>query len=144
MVDGARQDPELTEAVRALARASDELSLAHYRVLAAIASGDERASRVATRLAIGRPTISAAVDALCLRGLLLRVGVQGDQRATALHLTEAGTSLLDRVEAAMTERLEKLRARTVDSDQLVASLIALGAAMDEVQAEQVARVTPAK
>jgi DNA-binding MarR family transcriptional regulator len=151
MAEGAGRDPELIEAVRALARASrflerasDELSLAHYRVLAAIASGDERASRVATRLAIGRPTISAAVDALCLRGLLARVGVKGDQRATALHLTEAGTALLDRVEAAMTERLEQLRTRTVDDDQLVAALIALGAAMDEVQAERVARVGPAK
>jgi DNA-binding MarR family transcriptional regulator len=151
MVDGARQESELVEAVRALARASrflerasDELSLAHYRVLAAIASGDERASRVATRLAIGRPTISAAVDALCLRGLLSRVGVEGDQRATALHLTEEGAALLDRVEAAMTERLEKLRARTVDGDQLVASLISLGAAIDEVQAEKVARVAPAR
>jgi DNA-binding MarR family transcriptional regulator len=90
-----RAGDELIEAVRALARASrflerssDELSLAHYRVLAAVASGDERASRVAQRLAIGRPTISAAVDALGQRGLLSRGTVEGDQRATALHLTE--------------------------------------------------------
>src|ERR1700728_2063445 len=74
------------EAVRALARAtrilergSGELSLAHYRVLSAIASGDERASRVAKRLAIGKPTVSAAVEALAQRGLLVRSAVDGDQ-----------------------------------------------------------------
>jgi DNA-binding MarR family transcriptional regulator len=54
----------LARATRVLERASGELSLAHYRVLAAIASGDERASRVANRLAIGKPTVSVAVEAL--------------------------------------------------------------------------------
>jgi DNA-binding MarR family transcriptional regulator len=134
---------DLIEAVRALARASrflerssDELSLAHYRVLAAIASGDERASRVAQRLAIGRPTISAAVDALNQRGLLSRRTVEGDQRATALHLTEAGAALLARVEAAMVERLEALAIRTPDGSQLVRTLIWLGGAIDQVQAER--------
>jgi DNA-binding MarR family transcriptional regulator len=144
MTDQAGDD--LIEAVRALARASrflerssDELSLAHYRVLAAIASGDERASRVAHRLAIGRPTISAAVDALSQRGLLSRRTVEGDQRATALHLSEKGAALLARVEAAMVERLESLAVRTSDGSQLVRTLIWLGGAMDEVQAERLVR-----
>lgn len=110
--------------------------MAHYRVLAAIASGDERASRVAQRLAIGRPTISAAVDALSQRGLLSRRTVEGDQRATALHLTEEGAALLARVEAAMVERLEALAMRTPDGSQLVRTLIWLGGAIDEVQAER--------
>jgi DNA-binding MarR family transcriptional regulator len=138
-----RAGDELIEAVRALARASrflerssDELSLAHYRVLAAVASGDERASRVAQRLAIGRPTISAAVDALSQRGLLSRGTVEGDQRATALHLTEEGVALLARVETAMVERLETLAIRTPDGSRLVRTLIDLGGAIDQVQAER--------
>ena len=67
---------------RVLERASGDLSMAHYRVLAAVADGDERASRVAARLALGKPTISASVDALCRRGLLTREDVVHDQRAT--------------------------------------------------------------
>ena len=101
------------EAVRALARASSlmerassELSLAHYRVLSAISSGDERASRIAGRLAIGKPTISAAVNAMCERGLLVRMDVEGDLRAVDLRLTLKGRRLLERVEAEMIRRIE--------------------------------------
>src|SRR2546430_2043870 len=94
------------EAVRALARLSrvlergtGELSLAHYRVLAAVADGHERASRVAARLALGKPTISASVDALCRRGLITRDAAE-DQRAATLRITEAGSALLAEVDAA--------------------------------------------
>jgi DNA-binding MarR family transcriptional regulator len=134
-----------TEAVRALARASrmlerssSELSMAHYRVLAAIAAGDERASRIATRLAIGKPTISAAVDALCQRGLLARTDVAGDQRAAALRLTEEGRRVLTEVEVQMTDRLDDLVRRTPAPDQVLESLTWLGAAIDQVMAERVA------
>jgi DNA-binding MarR family transcriptional regulator len=51
---------------------SSELNMVHYRVLSAIASGEDRASRVAERLELGRPAISAAVDALCRAGYLVR------------------------------------------------------------------------
>src|ERR1700678_4177691 len=98
-------DPEI-EAARGLARASsvlerasDELSLAHYRVLSAVASGQERASHVAARLALGRPTVSAAVDSLSKRGLLDRLSVDGDHRVAVLRLTAEGEELLVRVEA---------------------------------------------
>lgn len=128
----------LARASRVLERASGELSLAHYRVLSAIASGDERASRVAARLAIGKPTVSAAVDALVQRSLLLRSGVDGDQRVAALHLTPEGEALLSRVEAEMISRIDDLRGRTPDPDQLLQSLIWLGAAIDEAQAQRAA------
>jgi DNA-binding MarR family transcriptional regulator len=140
-VSGTRRSQ--VEAVRALARASrvlerasGELSLAHYRVLSAVASGDERASRVASRLAIGKPTISAAVDTLCQRGLLLRSQVDGDQRAASLRVTPDGVALLARVEAEMIRRIEDLCARTPDGTQLIRSLVWLGAAIDETQAER--------
>jgi DNA-binding MarR family transcriptional regulator len=126
----------LARASRVLERASGELSLAHYRVLSAIASGDERASLVASRLAIGKPTISAAVDSLCQRGLLFRSGVEGDQRAAALGLTPEGTATLARVEAEMIRRIDDLCARTPDGRQLTESLVWLGVAIDEAQAER--------
>jgi DNA-binding MarR family transcriptional regulator len=125
------------EAVRALARASSslervsgEVSLAHYRVLSAIASGDERASGIARKLAVGKPTVSAAVESLCHRGLLVRRSAVGDQRAADLHLTEEGAALLERVETAMVARLDDLCSRTPDGATLIRSLTWLGAALD--------------
>ena len=128
----------LARASRVLERASGELSLAHYRVLAAIASGDERASRVANRLAIGKPTVSAAVEALAQRGLLVRSAVDDDQRVAVLHLTPEGQALLARVEAKMISRIDDLCARTPDPDQLMESLVWLGAAIDDWQAQRMA------
>jgi DNA-binding MarR family transcriptional regulator len=131
------------EAVRSLARASSvleratgELSLAHYRVLAAIASGDERASLVARKLAVGKPTVSAAVDSLCRRGLLRRSPVAGDQRAAALHLTGEGRLVLDGAEVEMVERLDDLARRTPDATRLIDALVWLGAALDARSADR--------
>jgi DNA-binding MarR family transcriptional regulator len=128
----------LARATRVLERASGELSLAHYRVLSAIASGEERASRVAERLAIGKPTVSAAVEVLAQRGLLLRSAVDGDQRVAVLHLTPDGQALLARVEAEMIRRIDDLCARTPDPDRLMESLVWLGAAIDDRQAQRAA------
>jgi DNA-binding MarR family transcriptional regulator len=132
-------------AVRALARvsrvleaASPDVSLAHYRVLAAVASGEERASLVAARLALGKPAVSAAVESLCRRGLLDRLDVVADGRAVALSLTTEGALVLDRVEREMTRRVVDLCARTADPDALVECLAQLGTAMDDVRAERLA------
>jgi DNA-binding MarR family transcriptional regulator len=129
---------DAAEAVRTLARIArvlerrcgEELSLAHVRVLAAVADGDERASRVAERLTLGKPAVSAAVDALVTRGLLRRSDVASDQRAIRLEVTDAGRTALDRAESAMTDALETLAARTGHRDETVAALVALGAALD--------------
>jgi DNA-binding MarR family transcriptional regulator len=128
----------LARTSRLLERASGELSLAHYRVLSAIAGGDERASRVATRLALGRPTISAAVDALCRRGLVAREPVATDQRATALRLTAAGTRLLAGVEEQMVARLAAVLEEVPDSARLLAAVADLGRALDRVADQRLA------
>ncbi len=132
------QPADLAQAVRALARvsrvlerASGELSLAHYRVLSAVAAGDARASRVAHRLTLGKPAISAAVDALCVRGLLRRGADASDQRAAALALTAKGRTVLAQAERAMVERLGQVCACAPDPAQLVEALTWLGAALDE-------------
>ncbi len=134
---------EHTEAVRALARisrllerASGELSLAHYRVMAAIASGEERASRLAEGLALGRPTVSASVDALVKRRLITKSPVSADHRASSLTLTKEGESVLAEVEARMVARLDEIALRTEDPSSLVAELVRLGRALDERQAER--------
>lgn len=127
----------LARASRLLERASGDLSLAHYRVLAAVADGDERASRVARRLALGKPTISASVDALCRRGLLRRESAD-DQRAITLRLTVTGQALLRDVETAMIERLDQVLARTPDGARIARALAELGAGLDALAAERLA------
>jgi DNA-binding MarR family transcriptional regulator len=141
-------DATTVDAVRALARvarllerSTGELSLAQYRVLAAVASGQERASRIAQRLALGKPAVSAAVDALTQRGLLTRSDVAGDQRAAALALTPAGESALATIEATMTERLGHLVARRPDPHRVLSALAELGIAIEELMVERSATRT---
>lgn len=128
----------LIRLARLLERACPELSLAHYRVLAAVASGDRQASRVAARLALAKPTISASVDALCRRGLLTREDVAGDQRASALRITPSGRAVLHEAEAAMLARLERVLSRTPDGAAAVAALTRLEPLLDEIADERLA------
>lgn len=130
-------------AVRILERASGELSMPHYRVLASVAAGEERASRVAERLELGRPAISSAVDALCAHGFMERREVSGDQRAVDLRVTPEGAGVLERVEHEMTEALGALCARVDDSERLIAALATLDGAVDAMYAaKRAARGAP--
>lgn len=140
---------DLVAAVRALVRVarhlehvSTDLSLPHYRVLSAIARGSQRASRIAEALALGKPTISAAVDALEQRGLLVRRTLAGDQRVATLELTAEGHGALARAEDALSGRLGELCRRTGDGAQLARCLGALGPALDAVLAERQAGSRP--
>ena len=128
----------LARASRVIERASGELSLADYRMLSAIAEGEGRASRLAAKLALGKPAISSSVDSLCRRGLLLRSRVEGDLRATALSLTDEGRRVLDAAESEMAARLVALAGRTPDSERVLESLAWLGAAIEAVMAERAA------
>jgi DNA-binding MarR family transcriptional regulator len=128
----------LARMARQLERSSGDLNLAHYRVLAAVADGDERASRVADRLALGKPTVSAAVESLTKRGLLSREDAADDRRAATLTLTPAGAAALAELEEGMLERLDDLCARTPDPDAVLDALAHLGEALDEVADERLA------
>jgi DNA-binding MarR family transcriptional regulator len=120
----------LARTARLLERASGDLGLAHYRVLSAIAAGDDRASRVAERFELGRPTISAAVDALCRAGLIERTVVATDQRGFALRLTERGRDTLASVETTMVDVVEDLCRRLPSPSAVVTAVAALGGALD--------------
>src|SRR3954452_12245486 len=93
---------------RTLERAAGDLTLAQYRVLALVSAGDERATRLAGRLAITKPSVSAVVDGLVERGYLAREAVAGDRRAVRLCLTRTGSAALMTAETAMAARLEPL------------------------------------
>jgi DNA-binding MarR family transcriptional regulator len=128
---------DLTPAARTLARlariverACCEMTPSQYRVLAMVASGDERATQLAGRLALAKPTITAAVDGLVERGLLTRSDVAGDRRATRLAVTAAGRVALDRTEAAIAERLAPLVAGCGHPSRVIAALAELARALD--------------
>jgi DNA-binding MarR family transcriptional regulator len=135
LIDAARAIIRLS---RMFERAFDELSLAHYRVLASVTAGDQQASRVAARLALAKPTISASVDALCQRGLLVREQVSGDQRAVRLCVTEAGRKLLADTETAMLARFAQVLERLPDPGTTVRGLAELGPVLDALADERLA------
>ncbi|MBN9623443.1 MAG: MarR family transcriptional regulator [Actinobacteria bacterium] len=141
-----RSNENEVQAVRALARlarllerSSGDLNLAHYRVLSAVAEGHERAARVADRLALGKPTVSAAVESLTKRGLLAREDVAEDRRAATLSLTPVGEKALAAVEVEMLGWIDDLVGRTPDPERVLESLGQLGEALDELAAERAAK-----
>lgn len=135
--------PNIVDAVRAISRmsrlverASDSLSSADYRVMSAILEGEARASRLAHRLLLGKPTISSTVESLSKRGLIIKSSVEGDNRAVELSLSQSGTELFARMEARMTGQLEELAARTPNAEQVLQSLAWLGEAIEQTMQER--------
>lgn len=143
-VEATAQAVEAVRAVarlaRVLERTSEGLGMAQYRVLSAVAAGDERASRVAERLGLGRPAVSAAVEALCRSGYLHRHEAPGDQRAVDLTVTTAGSRQLAAVEGRMVAALEDLAGRA-GGRATVAALAAFGPALDDLYRERHAHRT---
>ncbi|MGA7172125.1 MAG: MarR family winged helix-turn-helix transcriptional regulator [Candidatus Dormiibacterota bacterium] len=119
---------------RILERASGELSLSHYRVLTMVSAGDGRASRLAVRLALGKPAISAAVESLVSRGLLVRSGSDPDRRATQLEMTTEGRAVLQGSESKMAAALADLFGHARDTPAVIAALDDLSGALERRQA----------
>lgn len=134
-----------TQAVRAVVRlarmlehVSLELTLPQYRLLAMVACGGHRASRLAGSLALSKPTVTAVVDGLVERGFLARSEVVGDRRAIELTITETGRSALGATDAAMVERLGSVLERCSDPVLALAGLGQLTDAIEQVVAERLA------
>jgi DNA-binding MarR family transcriptional regulator len=137
--DFSRAARALALTARSLERAAAEsdLTLAQYRVLALVAAGDERASLLANRLAVAKPTITAVVDGLVERGFVTREAVVGDRRSLRLALTDAGTRASRDADRAMAEALQRLLGFARDPDAL---LDALGDLDDALSARSEAKL----
>jgi DNA-binding MarR family transcriptional regulator len=131
----------LARMARVLERACTDLTLAQYRLVAMIADGAERASHLAGELALTKPTVSATIDTLVERGLVVREAVDGDRRAIRLTVTEAGATALGRAESSMRERLDDVVARVDDPARLRESLAQLQSALDQRRDERRARAS---
>ena len=121
-----------------LERGADGLSLPQYRVLALVDEGGERASHLAERLAVAKPTVTAAVDGLVERGYLKRTADCDDRRATRITLTSAGRRALYDAEAAMGTRLQEVLGHADDPAEISDALAQLAVALERTRAERLA------
>jgi long-chain acyl-CoA synthetase len=88
-----------------LALGGVELSLPQYRVLGVLAEGASMPSALAERLTVRRPTVTAVVDGLEIRGLVQRTPGGVDKRSVTHTLTPKGQRLLAKANAAVDARL---------------------------------------
>jgi DNA-binding MarR family transcriptional regulator len=121
---------------RVLERALDDMTLPQFRVLTLIASSPERASRVAEKAAVSRPSLTGLLDGLEARGWVRRVEVDGDRRGVGLEVTPEGRAALRTAERATAARLELvLEQLPVDERRAVLDgLDALGGAFATLRA----------
>jgi DNA-binding MarR family transcriptional regulator len=128
----------LSRLSRILERSCEGLTLPQYRVLALVASGNERATRLAEHLAVAKPTITAVVDGLVDRGLVRRAAVEGDRRSVRLQITAAGHRALIAAEQAMEAALGRVLDRVDDRRAVIAAVTQLDAALDALAADRLA------
>ena len=129
----------LARLARILEHSCGDLSMPQYRLLALVNEGGERASAIAGRLALSKPTITAAVDGLVERGLVTRGEVEGDRRAVRITITAAGRRALAAAEDAMADRLAGVLAHCEDRRAVEHALGDLGRALDAAFEERMAQ-----
>ena len=121
---------------RLLDRGAGELSLAQFRALVVIDEGGERASWLADRLALAKPTVTSIVDGLVERGYVKRSADCDDRRATKITLTAAGRKALYDAEHAMHTRLYDVLAHAEDPAAIEKALEDLATAVDRARTER--------
>ena len=133
-------DEELVRAVeifarigRMLERIDTGLTLPQYRMLKLLVAGTERSTAIASRLAVSKPTVSAAVDALVDQGHLRRNADTGDKRVTWLEITASGSRALAAADEAFVGRFGPLIQSLPAPDALLAGLTELNGAFDEAR-----------
>jgi DNA-binding MarR family transcriptional regulator len=116
---------------RALERVDTGLTPQQYRIMKLAGAGGERSARLAARLAVAKPTLTATADGLVAAGYAQREAEVGDRRVVRLCLTAAGRAALERADAAYAGWLGSLLGTTGDTAVVVDAIRDLDAAMDE-------------
>ena len=114
-------------------RALEHMTLPQFRVLTLVATAPERASRLADRAAVTRPSLTGILDGLVGRGWVERSDVDGDRRGVTLTITAAGQKAYDDATAATTTGLAELlsSADAKTRAKIVSGLVALRTLMQE-------------
>jgi len=109
------------------------LTPAQYRIMKLAGAGGERSTRLAQRLAVAKPTLTALADGLVAAGYASRTAEPGDRRVVRLTLTEAGQAALDRADAAYAAWLTGLLTATGQPATVLAALGQLDSALTETR-----------
>ena len=110
-----------------------DLTPAQYRMLVQLVRGRDVSSRLAEKLAVSAPSVTAVVEGLVLRGAVERAHSVEDRRLIALALTELGRTLLASAEEALQDKLGSIAGELVDEASVASALDALklwGEALD--------------
>ncbi len=110
---------------RLLERVPTPLTVPQYRILRMVEAGGERAARLADRLAVRKPTLTAVADGLVQAGFLVRETDAMDRRVVRLCLTERGAEALQETERAYVERVRPVLDRASDPARLLTLLAEL-------------------
>lgn len=128
-----------------LALAEADLSLPQYRVLGLLAEGIALPSSMADSLDVRRPSVTAVVDGLVARGLVVREPDPNDRRQVTHSITEGGRCLLAAADTTVECRLGAIAGALGDPEaesRLRAGLSAWGPALlawrEQKRAERVA------
>jgi DNA-binding MarR family transcriptional regulator len=122
---------------RSLERVDTDLTPQQYRILKLAGAGGERSAKLAERLAVAKPTLTATADGLVAAGYARRETEAGDRRVVRLCLTASGHEAVDRADTAYTGWLDQLLDHTAEPDQVLHALDLLSHAMDEVRCARV-------
>ncbi len=87
-----------------------DISLPQYRVLGLLNEGNSLPSSMADRLDVRRPSITAVVDGLVAKGLVVRTPAEGDRRQIDHCITPAGVKTLLAADSAVGQRLSGIAA----------------------------------
>lgn len=122
----------LARLARLLEHSCGDLTVPQYRLLAMIGEGSGRATLLAGRLALTKPSVSGMIDVLVDRGLVTRTPEPADRRAVKLALTPAGSRALEDSERSMAERLDPIIAGCDDPTAITAALGQIEASLNRV------------
>ena len=118
---------------RGLERVPSSLTPQQYRILKLAGAGGERSARLAERLAVAKPTLTATADGLVAAGYMRRDAEPGDRRVVRLCLTPAGRAALDRADAAYCGWLDRLLSATGDAKHVLDAFARIDAALEELR-----------
>src|SRR6187549_3661105 len=102
-----------SESVRPVVEAP---TLPQYRVLGLLSLGDERATLLAARLTVAKPTLTSLVDSLVERRYVARESSDGDRRAVRLSITATGRVALAEAEEHLGRVFDEVLACSDDRD----------------------------
>jgi len=122
--------------------ATSDLTLPQFRVLGLLAAGDERASLLAARLAVAKPTMTAIVTSLVDRGYVVRESAPGDRRVVRLSISPSGEAAVEAAGARLRAVLDDVLTRCAHPEAVLAALDELRVALDERWAERAAGQQP--